>query len=476
MATTGYFEQQASGTAQQSRWVLRLEYSYDTNAAGTVTTITWTLKIYDGSGSSRVEDGSTYYWITAWSGDRHINYNYGSIGWYTLGSFTDTYSRTPGVERTITADAYWYSGNVGSSYTPLEISLSKPLTFPAVAGATTPTIGAVTLGSAATIGLPRASDTFTHTLTYKFGSASGTIATGAGASCTWTPPMSLANQIPTAVSGTGTITCTTYNGSTVIGTKTISFTASVPASVVPSIGACTVSPVNSNTWINGKGIYVAGYTEVKVVTTAAGAYGSTIKSIAITGIGTGSGTTWTSGTLSAGTKTITIKVTDSRGRTASTTRSITVQPYASPAISSLTYQRGTYSGGVWTANDNGEDIKVTFTLGLSLAAYSNVGSITASCTGEDNQTTANAAAGAKTYYFMIPLAGYKERFGDTPETEFTFYQTFLEQTDYVPAKLAEAAYLGKTVDPKYDVTLQYRQEAREAINALRGGGNDGKEA
>ena len=68
------------------------------------------------------------------------------------------------------------------------------------------------------------------------------------------------------------------------------------------------------------------------------------------------------------------------------------------------------------------------------------------------------------------------RFWDTPETEFTFYQTFLEQTDYVPAKLAEAAYLGKTADPKYDVTLQYRQEAREAINALRGGGNDGKEA
>ena len=69
-------------------------------------------------------------------------------------------------------------------------------------------------------------------------------------------------------------------------------------------------------------------------------------------------------------------------------------------------------------------------------------------------------------YHMIPLSGYKELFGDTPETELTFYQTFLEQTDYVPAKLAEAAYLRETVDTKYDVVLQYRKEARESINAL----------
>ena len=50
-----------------------------------------------------------------------------------------------------------------------------------------------------------------------------------------------------------------------------------------------------------------------------------------------------------------------------------------------------------------------------------------------------------------------------------FYQTFLTQTDYVAAKLAEAVYLGQTVDPKYAAILQYRQEARDAIGALQNG-------
>ena len=148
-------------------------------------------------------------------------------------------------------------------------------------------------------------------------------------------------------------------------------------------------------------IYVVGYTKARVQTSAAGAYGSTIRSVAVSLDGRSyAGADITSELLqTTGSLTATITATDTRGRTASATRPITVQPYASPAISSLSYQRGAYTGGVWAANNNGEDIKVTFTMGLSLAAYSNVGAITAACTGEDNQTTANAAAGAKTYYF-----------------------------------------------------------------------------
>lgn len=72
----------------------------------------------------------------------------------------------------------------------------------------------------------RKSSSFTHTLTYSFGSLSGTIATGVGDSTTWTLPSTFYAQIPNAKSGTGTITCTTYNGSTQIGSaKTCSFTA-----------------------------------------------------------------------------------------------------------------------------------------------------------------------------------------------------------------------------------------------------------
>lgn len=88
------------------------------------------------------------------------------------------------------------------------------------------------MGSATTISISRASSSFTHTLTYSFGSATGTITTKAtSTSVSWTPALALANQIPSTTSGTCTITCDTYNGSTKIGTKTCTLTLTVPVSV-----------------------------------------------------------------------------------------------------------------------------------------------------------------------------------------------------------------------------------------------------
>ena len=68
---------------------------------------------------------------------------------------------------------------------------------------------------------------------------------------------------------------------------------------------------------------------------------------------------------------------------------------------------------------------------------------------------------------MQELADYKERHGDTVDTERTFYQTFLLQTDYIPSKLMEAQLAGETLDEDYSTVLQYRKEAREEINRLK---------
>ena len=115
---------------------------------------------------------------------------------------------------------------------------------------------ATTMGSAGTITITRASSSFTHTLTYSFGNASGTIVTKtSNTSVSWTPPLTLANQIPNSTSGTCTLTCSTYNGNTLIGTSTSTVTLSVPASVKPSIGAFVISRIDGNvpsSW----GIYV----------------------------------------------------------------------------------------------------------------------------------------------------------------------------------------------------------------------------
>ena len=72
-----------------------------------------------------------------------------------------------------------------------------------------------------TITINRASSNFTHTITYQFGTLTGTIATKTAATSitSWTIPADFYKQIPNAKTGRGTLTCTTYNGNTVIGTS-----------------------------------------------------------------------------------------------------------------------------------------------------------------------------------------------------------------------------------------------------------------
>ena len=219
-------------------------------------------------------------------------------------------------------------------------SYSQALTT--IPRATTPTLSAtsVNMGASVTINMARASSSFDHTLTYSFGGASGTIGSDLATSKAWEVPLSLASQIPNGTSGTCTITCKTYNGSTLIGTKTVSLTLKVPSSVVPSISALTVSEGVSGLSTQFGG-YVQNKSKAKVAITATGAYSSTISSYKTTVAGKSySGNSFTSGVLtSSGTVTIATTVTDSRGRTASKETTITVQAYTAPKISKFTSAR-----------------------------------------------------------------------------------------------------------------------------------------
>lgn len=292
---------------------------------------------------------------------------------YNLGSggYKEVLSVTPNKAISHNADGtksivitFSFDGKL-SSYYP-KGSISKTVTLPTIPRASTPTLSAssVAMGSSLTITTNRASTSFTHTLTYSFGSASGTIASSVGDSTTWTPPIDLANQIPNATSGTCTITCKTYNGSTLIGTKTVTVTLTVPSSVVPSIGSIAVSEGGSvvpSSW----GRYVQNKTKLKVVTTASGSYGSTIKSYKITGIDS---TTYTSNNFtsnvltSSGTKTITATVTDSRERTATRTTTYTCVAYSNPNISNTNVTRCNSDG---TDNEEGTYVKYTFKASIS---------------------------------------------------------------------------------------------------------------
>lgn len=222
----------------------------------------------------------------------------------------------------------------GSSYTDylkwtavtLEVDWQEPATQPSLTAAT------VEMGKSVTINTPAVNSTYRHTLRYAFGSASGTIATDIASSVSWTPPVSLANQIPSATVGSGTIYCDTYSGSTLLGTKSVSITLTVPGSVVPSAGTLSAALAEDT---SGTGLYVKGMGKAKLTLSgASGAYGSSITSYTITGGGwAATNGALTTGTLaSAGNITFTATVTDSRGRKASTTRTISVIDYTKPGV------------------------------------------------------------------------------------------------------------------------------------------------
>lgn len=237
----------------------------------------------------------------------------------------------------------------GSSYTAAAKVPTQSTSFSSPAllySASVPSMSAATMGTAVTISTNRENTSMVHTITYAFGSATGTIGTAKaiGASVSWTPALTLANQIPSSTKGTCTITCKTYVGDTLIGTESISVTLSVPASVVPTCSLATALVTNGepSSW----GVAVQGYTKVKCTATATGVYGSTIKSYKITGGGySSSASTYTTGVMKAsGSNTFTLTVTDSRGRTATATKSVTVYEYAPPKFSSPTVYRADSSG------------------------------------------------------------------------------------------------------------------------------------
>ena len=214
------------------------------------------------------------------------------------------------------------------------------------------------MGTAVTIYTNRQSSIATHTFRYSFFSSTGTIATGVTTSCTWTPPVSLAEQIPNATSGWGTILCDTYVNGNLDSTNTCTFQLTVPASVVPSISNVAFSEATSGV-ADRFGGYVRTRSKLSVSITATGAQGSSISAYrtSIDSV-TYSGSSFTTNALNtAGNLTMTVTVTDSRGRTASTARTVTVLDYLPPSLSQFTAERCNADGTA--AQTDGTKVRIS---------------------------------------------------------------------------------------------------------------------
>ncbi len=252
-------------------------------------------------------------------------------------------------------------------------SISCSIQLESIPRATKPTLSSssVTLGNVVTINISPAVSSWTHNIYYRIGTGSWTrFATGVKANYSWTVPLSIANSYPSSTNGTITIGLNTYNGSTQIGgTQTVNLNISIPASIVPSVSSVSVAETTGGLSSYG---YVQYKSKLKITASVSGSYSSSIKSYNYY-IGSQSysslSNTYTMGeeVRDSGNVTITVEVTDSRGRTAKNTASISVLPYSIPQIWQMDCTRCGDSSGSY--NTNGGFLKVT--MGFSIAALNN---------------------------------------------------------------------------------------------------------
>lgn len=300
------------------------------------------------------------------------------------GTKTCSFSATCGINVTLSGTYY---GNVTASGNGTFDTIARASTISSVTSSVS-----VNGTNAVTVNITRVSSSFTHTVVFSFGSYSKTT-NDVGTSTSYAIPTSWLNAIPSATSGTAKVIVTTYSGSTKIGSAVSkNFTLTVPASVVPTISTVSISETVSG--LNAQfGGFVQSKSKVKVTITAAGALGSTIKAYKTVLDGkTYTGSAPTTGTLgTAGSRTATITVTDSRGRTASTTKTIAVIAYAAPQINTFTAIR---ANGLGSADDNGTMALARIKFSISAVSNKNSKSYKVEYRPKSSDTWTQAATGS----------------------------------------------------------------------------------
>lgn len=333
------------------------------SVANNTTTITWKLELIATSdGAIYSTDPKT--WAVTVNGTRYSGTN--SVGisnnsTKTLASGTTTIPHNSDGTKTFNFSVSQQFAITFNEYINV-VEFSGSGTLDTIARKSTFTASNGTLGTAQTIGVTQQSSSFTHTITYKCGSASGTIATkSSSTSISWTPPLSLASQNTTGTSVSVELTLTTYNGSTSLGSNSKTITCAIPASVKPS---CSLTLEDVSGWDKTYGSPVQGLSNIKITVNTTLAYGSAIVSNMITAEGNSyAAASATTGVLkNAGDSPVTATVKDKRGRTGSASYTMKVQAYSPPNISMLTVHRSNADG---TENAQGDYIRVAFSAAVT---------------------------------------------------------------------------------------------------------------
>lgn len=359
MATSG------STSIKVTEWdTLKFSWSLDSQStANNTSTLSWKLELIAGS-SGRISSTASKDWSVTINGTKYSGTN--TIGVSNNSTITLASSSSSG-KTTITHNSdgtktfsYSFSQEFAITFSGTYIGTktgSGSGTLTTIARKSSLSVAAGTLGTAQTLTVSRQSTSFTHTITYSCSSASGTICTkSSSTSISFTPPISLASQNTTGTSVSIKFTITTYSGSTSIGSNSYTKTFTIPSSVVPTI---SLAVEDSLGYYDTFGAYIQGLSKFAVTITASGSYGSTIKSYKSTANDKSyTAASYTTGVIaSSGTQSITASVTDSRSRTASTSKSVTILTYSVPKITDISITRCDEDG---TLNSSGEYLELKF--------------------------------------------------------------------------------------------------------------------
>ena len=334
---------------------LRMEvWENSKNIAGNYTNMGYKLSLVSSNGWPYASGGS-YHWSIK---DNGVVKASGTISSYNVpagGTFqiaTGNFNVAHNADGTKNGSFY----SVFTSNAHGTVDVSGSMTLSTIPRASMPTLSASTVdyGASVTINTNRLSTDFTHNMWASFSGEPVVIGNSYTTSATWTVPLTMMNKIPNATSSFCTIYVDTYSGGTFIGTKTITLNTTVPTSIVPTITSKTNAEAVSGLFENIGG-YVQSLSKIRATLSGAGSYGSTITGYEITIDGkTYGGADVTSNVItSSGSSTISYKITDSRGRTATDTNAITILAYAQPNLTSFSVARKVGETTTLQVNRNG---------------------------------------------------------------------------------------------------------------------------
>lgn len=299
--------------------------------------------------------------------------NSGATVWVASG--TTTVSHNTDGSKSISVSASFNNADRGT-YLPTTGSCSGSLKLTTIPRATTPSIDKPSLdcGSAIKISGTSSSSNFSHKVYVTWNGTKtqiGTIASGTTTpSFSYTIPTDWEKNIPDSTSGIATFTLETISGSTSVGSKSVNATIKVRSGVVPSIGTVSISDTNSI--CAGIGQYVQSQSKLKFSIATSGNQGSTITSVSTKfNNQTYTGSTFTTQAIqNSGTLTYTITVTDSRGRTATKSGSVSVTAYNPPSLTNVSAKRA--NSGYAVDESSGTYALLHFKVGFTSLSNKNV--------------------------------------------------------------------------------------------------------